>query len=287
MAKSIKKTKVKTNTTAPINLYEIIKIYVKTLENAKKMKARYELYQFAKHLGVERKLTTLSPPEIGDYGDLLSSRIAVSDTHDRMETVKQFLFYLHEEELIDQDLNLASHIRTRKLYRSRNNKKTITNLRMPNQPTVTKSRHTALTKKLNVFFKERNRLAETIQIAAQDKDVRENAPLEAAREAQGLNNAKIHEIESMLRGAVLVEDEKGAKDKGTVTLGSNVTVENKENKAIAKYRIVDSSEADPLSNKISSDSPLSKSLMGKTKEELISVKTPIGTTVQYKILKVS
>ena len=198
---------------SPTDLYETIIIYVRTLENSKKMKARYELYQFAKHLGVERKLNTLSPPEIGDYGDLLSSRIAVSDTHDRMDTVKQFLFYLHDENLIDENLNLAAHIRTRKSYRFRNSKKTVTNLRIPNQPTVTRSRHATLTKKLNVLFKERNRLAETIQIAAQDKDVRENAPLEAAREAQGINTGKINEIESMLRGAVLIEDEKGSKNK--------------------------------------------------------------------------
>ncbi len=99
-------------------------------------------------------------------------------------------------------------MRTRRSYRSRNSK-TITNLRLPNQPTLTKSRHLALTKRLNILFKERNRLAETIQIAAQDKDVRENAPLEAAREAQGINTAKINEIESMLRGAVIIPDEKG------------------------------------------------------------------------------
>ena len=285
-------TKSKTKTTEPIKIdpdsekiYEAVKVYIKTIPNSERMKARYELYQFAKHIGLERKINTLTPPEIGDYGDLLSSRVAVSDTYDRMDTLKKFLLFLTENELVDDNLNLASHMRTRRSYRSRNSK-TITNLRLPNQPTLTKSRHLALTKRLNILFKERNRLAETIQIAAQDKDVRENAPLEAAREAQGINTAKINEIESMLRGAVIIPDEKGKIKKGTIALGSNVTVENQNNKLKTKYKIVDPSESDPLSSKISSESPLSKSMMGKTQEETVKVKTPNGITIEYKILKV-
>jgi len=284
-------TKSKTKTTEPIKIdpdleeiYEAVKVYVKTIPNSERMKVRYELYQFVKHIGLERKINTLTPPEIGDYGDLLSSRVAVSDTYDRMDTVKKFLLFLTENELVDENLNLSSHMRTRRSYRSRSDKKTITNL--PNQPTVTKSRHAALTKRLNVLLKERNRLAETIQIAAQDKDVRENAPLEAAREAQGINTGKINEIESMLRGAVIVADEKGKIKKGTIALGSNVTVENQNNKLKSKYKIVDPSESDPLSSKISSESPLSKSMMGKTQEEIVTVKTPNGITIEYKILKV-
>ena len=154
------KTKSKTKTTEPIKIdpdlekiFEAIKVYVKTIPNSERMKVRYELYQFAKHIGLERKINTLTPPEIGDYGDLLSSRVAVSDTYDRMDTVKKFLLFLTENELVDENLNLASHMRTRRSYRSKNSK-TITNLRLPNQPTVTKSRHATLTKKLNVLLKE-------------------------------------------------------------------------------------------------------------------------------------
>ncbi len=300
--KTIKKSKTKTTepikksktkTTEPIKfspdlekVFEAVKIYVKTIPSSERMKVRYELYQFAKYIGFERKINTLTPPEIGDYGDLLSSRIAVSETYDRMDTVKKFLLFLTENELVDENLNLPSHMRTRRSYKSKISKNTIMNLRLPSQPTLTRSRHVALTKRLNVLLKERNRLAETIQIAAQDKDVRENAPLEAAREAQGLNTTKINEIESMLRGAVIVADEKGKFKKGTIALGSNVTVENQNNKLKSKYKIVDPSESDPLSSKISSESPLSKSIMGKTQEEIVTVKAPNGITIEYKILKV-
>ena len=287
---TIKKSKPKTTEIIEINpdlekVFEAVKIYVKTIPTSERMKVRYELYQFAKHIGLERKINTLTPPEIGDYGDLLSSRVAVSDTYDRMDTVKKFLLFLTENELVDENLNLSSHMRTRRSYKSKNSKR-VTNLSLPNQPTLTKSRHAALTKRLNVLLKERNRLAETIQIAAQDKDVRENAPLEAAREAQGLNTTKINEIESMLRGAVIVADEKGKFKRGTIALGSNVTVENQNNKLKSKYKIVDPSESDPLSSKISSESPLSKSMMGKTQEEIVTVKAPNGITIEYKILKV-
>ena len=285
MTKTTTNTTKKTNSDKPKILHEAIKVYVKTLESNQKMRARYELSQFSKHIGENRDLTSISPPEIGDYGDLLSSRIALSDTHDRMDIIKKFLIYLSDEQLIDENMSLASHIRSRRSYRSRSIKN-MTNLSLPNQPTVTKSRHTALTKKLKLLLKERNRLAETIQIAAQDKDVRENAPLEAAREAQGINTGKINEIESMLRGAVIVADEKGNMKKGIISLGSNVTVENQNNQTKSKYRIVDSSESDPLANKISSESPLAKSLMGKSEKEIIPVKAPNGTTIEYKILKV-
>ena len=128
-----------------------------------------------------------------------------------------------------------------------------------------------------------------IKNAAADKDVRENSPLEAAREQQGQNEDRIKEIEAILSRAVPVQSQ--AKRSKIASLGSTVqiTIEQDSNsggKSEASYVLVESTEADPEESKISISSPVGKGLLGHSPGDEVTITTPKGQS-KYTILAVS
>ena len=126
-------------------------------------------------------------------------------------------------------------------------------------------------------------LAGDIQNAREDGDVRENAPLEAAREAQAMVMAKITDIENLMRGAIIIDDSSQSTLKGKVNIGSKVNLKNLENNETHTFQLVDYHEADPLNGKISVDSPVGKIILGKSKNDKVSVNSPSGT-IEYQIV---
>ncbi len=111
-----------------------------------------------------------------------------------------------------------------------------------------------MTKQLAALQKERIKLTSDIQKAAADGDVRENAPLEAARESQGMTIGKIKEIEATLKAAVVIDGSKS--NSTTVQIGSKLELTEKSTKNSGKYQLVEANEANPLDGKISTVSPL-------------------------------
>jgi len=132
---------------------------------------------------------------------------------------------------------------------------------------------------------QRAPLALEIQKAAADKDVRENSPLEAAREQLGQVEARIREIESTLIKAVVIDDS-GKFKSLTVQRGTAVWVQDVKSGKKFKYTVVDASEANPLESKISDVSPLGKVFLGQQAGQQVEAKTP-GGTVNYKILGIA
>jgi transcription elongation factor GreA len=127
-------------------------------------------------------------------------------------------------------------------------------------------------------------LALEIQKAAADKDVRENSPLEAAREQLGQVEARIREIESTLIKAVVI-DESGKSKSMTVRRGAAIWVQDVKSGKKFRYTVVDASEANPLESKISDVSPLGKVFLGQQAGQQVAAVTPRGT-VDYKILEI-
>ena len=128
-------------------------------------------------------------------------------------------------------------------------------------------------------------LSVDIQRAAADKDVRENAPLEAAREEQGRVAARIREIEATLDNSVVMDGSAPNRSQ-TVKLGAKVEVKMASGSAQSAYTVVSASEADPRQKKISDVSPLGKALMGKSEGSEVEIQTPKGK-MRYRIISVS
>ena len=112
-------------------------------------------------------------------------------------------------------------------------------------------------------------------------DLSENAEYDDAKEAQAMVEARIYEIDEILKNYQLIDDAAGAKK---VRVGSTVRldVQGKER----TYTIVGSNEADPLAGRISNESPIGQALLGAAPGESVKVQTPGGETV-YKIVSIS
>lgn len=125
----------------------------------------------------------------------------------------------------------------------------------------------------------RGEIADKIAEARDYGDLSENAEYDAAREDQGIVETRIAEIEDILQNAEIIS---GAK-KGVVGLGS--VVELKKDSKVVTYTVVGPVEADPLSGKISNESPIGEALMGKKVGDTVTISTPKGE-MQYEVVAV-
>ena len=124
------------------------------------------------------------------------------------------------------------------------------------------------------------------QIAeARDKgDLSENAEYDAAKEAQGLLEARISKLEIDLSNSRIIDESK--LDNSKVSLLSKVTIINIANNSEMTYAIVSESEADLAAKKISASSPIGKGLMGKVVNDVVDITVPNGI-IKFKILNIS
>ena len=129
----------------------------------------------------------------------------------------------------------------------------------------------------------RREIADAIKVAREQGDLSENAEYDAAKDEQRDNEARIEEIENILK-SVEVVDETDV-DTKKVGIGSLVKIRDLEFNEDMEFVIVGPTEANSLENKISNDSPLGAALMGKERNNKITVTTP-GGEVTYKILSV-
>ena len=124
------------------------------------------------------------------------------------------------------------------------------------------------------------------QIAeARDKgDLSENAEYDAAKEAQGLLEARIAKLEVDLSNSRVIDESK--LDNSKVSLLSVVTIKNLANNSEMSYTIVSESEADLSQKKISASSPIGKGLIGKEVGDVADIVVPNGT-IKFEIIKIS
>lgn len=128
----------------------------------------------------------------------------------------------------------------------------------------------------------RREIATRIQDAKELGDLSENAEYQEAKDEQAFNEGRIEELENTLRHAVIIEENQVGETE-TVHVGSSLT-------AITAGRpitlhVVGSNEADPLSGKISNESPLGQALLGKRLHDHVTIETPKGQA-SYEITKV-
>lgn len=121
---------------------------------------------------------------------------------------------------------------------------------------------------------KRKEVVERIKIARSFGDLSENSEYDSAKEEQAFVEGRITTIENMIRNAKIIEEGEIASD--TVSLGRSVTFIELPDGEEETYSIVGSAEADPFEGKISNDSPIAKSLIGKKVGDQVTVQTPGG-----------
>ncbi|MFN4976064.1 MAG: transcription elongation factor GreA [Bacteroidota bacterium] len=111
--------------------------------------------------------------------------------------------------------------------------------------------------------------------AREKGDLKENAEYDAAKEAQGMLEAKIKQLEGMIANAKIVDT--STIDTSKVTILTKVTITNLATNKVLTYQIVGEKEADLKQGKINAGSPIGKGLMGKMKGEVAEIQVPTGT----------
>ena len=130
---------------------------------------------------------------------------------------------------------------------------------------------------------KRREIAQKIKEAREQGDLSENAEYDAAKDEQRDIEARIEELEKLLKNVeVVVEDEV---DLETINIGCTVTVYDFDFEEELEFRLVGSTEANSLENKISNESPVGQALMRKKVGDVVSVETEAGV-FEYKVLKI-
>lgn len=131
---------------------------------------------------------------------------------------------------------------------------------------------------------ERPRISAQIAEARDKGDLSENAEYDAAKEAQGLLEARIAKMETLVANARLIDDSQI--DNSKVFILSRVKLKNLNNAMEVEYTLVAENEANLAEKKISVDSPIGKGLLGKKAGEIAEVQVPSGK-IKFEILEIS
>jgi transcription elongation factor GreA len=131
---------------------------------------------------------------------------------------------------------------------------------------------------------ERPAASRAIAEAREKGDLKENAEYDAAKEAQGLLEAKIKQLEAVIATARIVDE--STIDTSKVSVLTTVTLTNLNTKKQVTYRIVSEKEANLKEQKISAASPIGSGLLGKAVGEVAEIKVPAGT-IKFKVEKIT
>jgi len=265
-----------------VTLFGAVGKYTAILKQKEKTpSAARELDRFVKHFRGETTLNSITPSKVGDYAERASKNGTSDDMVEGLQAVRKFLLHASKEDWTA--INLATHFRIKKVRLGSRTREKLTSVSSGQQ--MTQFGHDQLVEERNDLVLNRTTISQAIHSAASDGDVRENAPLEAAREQQGREESRIKDIDALLRTSIIVDS--SGNDAKIARVGARIRIEEigKKNKR-STYTLVSPTEASPTDGKISDASPLGKSLIGKSAGSQVEVNTPKGKA-SFKIIRVS
>ncbi|SFE96882.1 transcription elongation factor GreA [Sunxiuqinia elliptica] len=131
---------------------------------------------------------------------------------------------------------------------------------------------------------ERPSISKQIGEAIEKGDISENAEYDAAKDAQGMLEAKIAVLRGKIANARIIDESKI--DTSSVQILNKVTIKNKKNNATMQYTIVSEHEADLKSGKISIETPIAKGLLGKKVGDVVDIQVPSGI-IAFEIIDIA
>jgi transcription elongation factor GreA len=238
------------------------------------MASQVEVERFSRWLGADRALDSIRGQEVANYADVLTG--SVTDATNRADVVRAFLAYAKKAGF--SQTNLGAHLRLRKGASTKAVRRAVDAFEMSEQQKV------LLTNELDSLKAQRPRIVADIKRAMADKDFRENAPLDAAKQEQGMIEAKIRELEHKLQHAVIVTNDRAIAG-GAVDIGSTVVLHNLKTGAETTYTLVRPGEGSARQGQISYQSPVGQALLAKRAGDEVDVDAPSGT-LRFRIERV-
>jgi len=259
----------------PLKLSQAAALFVASLSGEARQESQAEVYRFARWSGADRLIGDLRGHDIALYADSLGP--ATPEVVRRAEAVRSFLSFAKKERLTAT--NLAPHLRLRKSPQAANGV-----VAPPKRTQLTQEGHASLEAELKALKEQRPVVSEELRRARLDKDVRENAPLDAALDRQGHLEARIRELDTLLKHAEVVG---GGADAGSKAhLGSTLGVRDLDSGALLRYTLVSPSEVNPAQGKISIASPVGKALIERLVGDEVEVPVPAGI-LRFRIEEIS
>lgn len=264
-----------TEPASAITLGEALTEYINSLKPELRVTHATYVRKYVEHAGDQTTVGSLSSSRIESYAE---AQIKASDpaAAERVAALKQWFLFLKKRNYATQ--NYGIHIRVRKTGSRHSGDSNRTIVDENNTVEMTREGYEAMSRELEELNARTPELVRAITHAREDKDFRENAPLEAAREALAFNEQRRKAIETTLKRALIVEHV--SHDRSAV--GSVVTVTRLDTGKKDTYRLVGAREANAAEKKISVESPVGKVLLGRCVGDDVSVNVPSGI-IQYRI----
>jgi transcription elongation factor GreA len=245
--------------------------------NAKKIdhQHRVAVTRFISWVGGHRVMTTISAHEMSLYQEAQGANVA--HLAERLLPVKAFLAFSKKREWIPT--NLGVHLRVKKPKVLASDIEAA-----PGEDIVEMTAEGLELAKRDLarLHTERPLIAKKLEEAMADKDFRENAPLDAARDEQALLEARIRDLEHQVNHARV----RNLGPDGRAHLGSTVTATNLESSKGVEYTLVGQNEVDAAAGRISVASPVGQAFVGGSAGDEVQVETPSGS-LSFRIEKVT
>ena len=234
------------------------------------------VYGFVRWYGWEHPFAGLTAHAVANYAEQLS--LSHANYLKNLELIRAFLVYAKKQGW--SKINLAAHLKTKKA-KARLPSSAIQNL--PSATSLTQQGYAELEAELADLKSRRPQAIEEMRRAAADKDFRENAPLEAAREERGHLEGRIRELEEALKSATIIDETQKVALK--VSIGDSIVLRDEVSGEELRYKIVSPREVDPTRGKISDNSPIGKAIIGRAQGEIVEIIAPVGK-LRYQIKQI-
>lgn len=254
--------------------------YLETLSASDHNTKGIYVRKYVEYAGGDFEVALLTGARVELYAE---AQIKASDPRavDRVAALKAWFVYLKKKGYTEK--NLGVHIRVRKsAARGAKRAPAVEHEEAPIE--MTADGLESLKHELEELTGHVQGLVQAVALAREDKDFRENAPLDAAREAMAFNQQRRREVEETLKRAIVVDTSKTAT--GASSVGSIVEVRRIDNDFEVSYQLVSAHEANAAEKKISVESPVGKQLLGRQAGEQVSVNAPSGV-IEFEIKSVS
>ena len=259
-----------------ISLGEAASSFLSGLSPEERNEGQQEINKFVRWYGRERPLSGLTAPETANYAERLSSSDA--DYTKKLELVRAFLAYARKKGWVKS--NLAAHLKSKK---GKTRLQPLVRRGSPGAVSLTEQGYDELKAELAVLKAKRLQVIDEMRRAAADKDFRENAPLDAAKEQRGHIEGRIIELEETLKSATIIGEQQVAVPK--ISIGDSVLLLDMGSDEELHYQIVSPREVDLTKGKISSASPMGKAIIGQSQGGVVEVATPAGK-LRYQIKRI-
>jgi len=259
---------------ATIKLVDAAREHLKGLRGDDVTATQAEVERFVRWAGADRVLGQLTANEVANYAETFSG--TVTDAARRGDAVKKFLAFAKKAGYTST--NLGTHLRIKRSTKKASTTPILESIEM------TEEGKAAVVVELAALKAQRPGIIDDIRRAMEDKDFRENAPLDAARDQQGYVESRIRRLEVTLDQIVIVEAA-AAPAGDVVELGCTVVLRNLKSDKEVSYTLVRPTEADASQGNISFESPVGQSVFKKSAGDEVNVSAPSGN-IRFRIERV-